>query len=30
LHRARNILKKQLTAYARGMGFKTDEDHDGL
>ncbi len=30
LHRARNILKKQLTAYAKGMGFKTEEDHDGL
>lgn len=30
LHRARNHLKKQLTAYAKGLGFKTEDEDDGL
>jgi len=30
LHRARNFLKKQLKAYAKGLGYKTEDENDGL
>jgi len=30
LHRARNHLKKQLTAYAKSLGLKTEDEDDGL
>jgi RNA polymerase sigma-70 factor (ECF subfamily) len=30
LHRARNFLKKQLTSYAKGLGYKTEDEDDGL